>query len=146
MRWLFRGVKGGRLKVKTGKTAYQMAGARSFEELEVWQVSRKLCKEIYEITNQSGLSKDFALRDQIRRSAVSILSNISEGFERKGDKQFNYFLGVAKGSAGELRSQLYIALDLNYISEIEFEKLNTSVTSISKMIYGLMNYIKEKQS
>lgn len=123
-----------------------MAGARSFEELEVWQVSRKLCKEIYEITNQSGLSKDFALRDQIRRSAVSILSNISEGFERKGDKQFNYFLGVAKGSAGELRSQLYIALDLNYISEIEFEKLNTSVTSISKMIYGLMNYIKEKQS
>lgn len=123
-----------------------MAGARSFEELEVWQVSRKLCKEIYEITNQSGLSKDFALRDQIRRSAVSILSNISEGFERKGDKQFNYFLGVAKGSAGELRCQLYIALDLNYISEIEFGKLNTSVTSISKMIYGLMNYIKEKQS
>lgn len=123
-----------------------MAGARSFEELEVWQVSRKLCKEIYEITNQPGLSKDFALRDQIRRSAVSILSNISEGFERKGDKQFTYFLGIAKGSAGELRSQLYIALDLNYINETEFEKLSVSVTSISKMIYGLMNYIKEKQN
>ncbi|HRD38173.1 MAG TPA: four helix bundle protein [Bacteroidia bacterium] len=122
-----------------------MAGAKSFEELEVWQVSRKLCKDIYEITNQPALSKDFALRDQIRRSAVSILSNISEGFERKGDKQFTYFLGIAKGSAGELRSQLYIALDLNYINELEFEKLSASVTSVSKMIYGLMNYIKERQ-
>lgn len=123
-----------------------MAGAKSFEELEVWQITRKLCKEIYEITNQSGMSKDFALRDQIRRSAVSVLSNISEGFERKGDKQFTYFLGVAKGSAGELRSQLYIALDLNYINQTEFEKLIASATSISKMIYGLMNYINERQN
>ncbi len=123
-----------------------MAGAKSFEELEVWQVSRKLCKEIYEITNQNAISKDFAFRDQIRRSAVSILSNISEGFERKGDKQFSYFLGVAKGSAGELRSQLYIAWDLNYISETEFEKLSGSATSISKMLYGLMNYINERQN
>ena len=123
-----------------------MAGAKSFEELEVWQVARKLCKEIYEVTNQPAVSKDFGFRDQIRRSAVSILSNISEGFERKGEKQFSYFLGIAKGSAGELRSQLYIALDLNYITVAEFEKLSASVTSISKMLYRLMNYIKEKQN
>jgi len=123
-----------------------MAGARSFEELEVWQVSRKLCKEIYEVTNQPAVSKDFGFRDQIRRSAVSILSNISEGFERKGDKQFTYFLTIAKGFAGELRSQLYITLDLNYINETEFEKLSDSVTSVSKMLYRLMNYINERQN
>lgn len=123
-----------------------MAGAKGFEELEVWQVARKHCKEIYEVTNQPAVSQDFGFRDQIRRSAVSILSNISEGFERKGEKQFSYFLGIAKGSAGELRSQLYIALDLNYITVAEFEKLSASVTSISKMLYGLMNYIKEKQN
>jgi four helix bundle protein len=123
-----------------------MAGAKSFEELEVWQVSRRLCKEIYEVTNQSDVSKDYGFKDQIRRSAVSILSNISEGFERRGDKQFTYFLGIAKGSAGELRSQLYIALDLNYINEVEFKELNDKVISVSKMLYGLMNYIKEKQN
>ena len=123
-----------------------MAGAKSFEELEVWKASRKLCKEIYEMTNQTAFSKDFSLKDQIRRSAVSILSNISEGFERKGEKQFSYFLTIAKGSAGELRCQLYIALDLNYINEKDFDKLSATVISISKMIYGLINYLKEKQN
>jgi len=123
-----------------------MAGVKSFEDLEVWKASRKLCKEIYIITNHDKFSKDYSFKDQVRRSAISVLSNISEGFERTADNQFSYFLTIAKGSAGELRSQLYIAFDLGYIKEDEFKSLFELVSSISKMLYGLNNYIKERKS
>ncbi len=122
-----------------------MAGVKSFEDLEVWKASRKLCKEIYIITNHDKFSKDYSLKDQIRRSAISVLSNISEGFERKANKQFAYFLTIAKGSAGELRCQLYVASDLTYITNEEFKILYELVSSISKMIFGLMNYINERK-
>ncbi len=83
-----------------------------FEEIEVWQLSRKLVKDIYKITTEPAFSKDFGLKDQIRRCAVSIPSNIAEGYERKSNVEFIRFLYISKGSAGELRTQLYIAYDL----------------------------------
>jgi len=83
------------------------------------------------------------LRDQIRRAAISILSNVAEGFERGGDNEFLQFLSVAKGSSGEARSQLYVALDQSYISENQFESLSKSVTEVSQLISGLMKYLRQ---
>ena len=93
-----------------------MATIERFEELEVWKTSIELCTEVYKLTNTELFSKDFGLKDQIRRSSVSVPSNISEGYERDSKKQFLYFLVIAKGSCGELRTQLKIAQMLNYIS------------------------------
>ena len=87
-----------------------MATIKNFEELEVWKLAMELCTEVYNLTNAELFSKDFGLKDQIRRSAVSIPSNISEGYERDGINQFIYFHAVSKGSCGELRTQLRIAL------------------------------------
>jgi four helix bundle protein len=99
----------------------KMATVKTFEGLEVWQHARKLVKEIYGVSNRGPFSKDFGLRDQLRRASISILSNIAEGFERSGNKEFAHFLFMAKGSAGELRAQLYVALDLAYISANDFQ-------------------------
>jgi four helix bundle protein len=104
--------------------------------------SSSLTNKVYKaITGQ--FAKDFGLKDQIRRAAVSILSNIAEGFERGGDKEFIQFLAVAKDSAGELRAQLYIALDQQYVSQESFEQLSTEVTQVSQLISGFMRYLKE---
>ncbi|TAK06448.1 four helix bundle protein, partial [bacterium] len=89
---------------------------KSFEDLEVWKETRRLSKEIYAATQDAKFSKDFGLRDQIRRAAVSVMSNIAEGFERGGNQEFIQFLYIAKGSCGEVRSQLYVALDQGYIA------------------------------
>ena len=89
---------------------------RNFEDLEIWKDARALTREIYQLTRDSKFSKDFALRDQIRRAAVSIMSNIAEGFERGGNQEFIQFLYVAKASCGEVRSQLYVALDQSYVA------------------------------
>ena len=97
---------------------------------------------IYTISNQTGFSKDFGLRDQIRRASVSILSNIAEGFERSGTGEFMQFLAIAKGSAGEVRAQLYVAADQKYISKETFEELLHLTTKISRMISGLMSYLR----
>lgn len=105
--------------------------------------SRELAKEVYKITRGGDFAKDFGLKDQIRRASVSIMSNIAEGFERSGTGEFTHFLATAKGSAGEVRSQLYVALDQEYISRTVFEPLNMSATEISKMLSGLMNYLKK---
>lgn len=86
-----------------------------FEDIKAWQIARELVREIYRITNKDEFAKDFGLKDQIRRAAVSIMSNISEGFERGSDKEFNQFLNYARGSSAEVKSQLYIASDLGYI-------------------------------
>jgi four helix bundle protein len=98
-----------------------MASLKCFEDLEVWQKSREFAKEIYSISKGSRLSRDLILRDQIIRCAISINSNIAEGFERGGTGEFIQFLSIAKGSAGELRSQLYIVLDQGYIDENKFK-------------------------
>lgn len=111
--------------------------------MEVWQLARNLVKEIYEHTNKESFNKDFALKNQISRSSISIMSNVAEGFERKSNKEFVQYLFIAKGSAGEVRSQLYIALDLQYINEKEFKDLFEKVEKISKSLSGLIKYLKK---
>jgi four helix bundle protein len=120
-----------------------MAKISRFEEIESWKRARKLTNEIYKITNSGTFSRDFPLRDQIRRAAISVLSNIAEGFERGGDNEFLQFLSVAKGSCGEARAQLYIALDQAYISAAQFETLSTSANDVSQLISGLMKYLRQ---
>ena len=119
-----------------------MATFQRFEDIIAWQKARALNKEIYNLSNKSSFARDLGFNDQIRRSSVSILSNIAEGFERRSQVEFAQFLNFAKGSAGEFRAQLYIALDLQYIGKEDFDKLNQSVIEISKMITGLMDYLK----
>ena len=119
-----------------------MATIEKFEEIEVWKVSMELSSDIYRLTNSELFSKDFGLKDQIRRSAVSIPSNISEGYERDSKNQFVYFLVIAKGSCGELRTQLKIARMLNYINEEEYITINDKCRSVSKQLAGFINYLK----
>jgi four helix bundle protein len=113
-----------------------------FEDLEIWKQGRELCREIYKITHYELFSKDFRFRDQIRAASGSIMDNIAEGFERNGNKEFAQFLYIAKGSCGEVRSQLYRALDNNYIRNDEFDTLNKNATRLSKSISGLIQYLK----
>ena len=120
-----------------------MTTFKSFEEIEAWQKSRELTRAIYAVSNKDLFSKDFGLRDQIRRASVSIMSNIAEGFERGGRGEFLQFLSVAKGSAGEVRSQLYVGLDHDYISKETFDRLFALASETSRMIGGLMNYLRK---
>ncbi|ANW97203.1 four helix bundle protein [Wenyingzhuangia fucanilytica] len=120
-----------------------MARFSSFEEIEAWKKARLFNKVIYTITNDGFFSKDFDLARQIRRASVSISSNIAEGFERNTNKEFIHFLYIAKASAGEVRSQLYLAFDLKYIDEIQFDKLINEVLEISKIISGLIKYLNK---
>jgi four helix bundle protein len=119
-----------------------MVSVKRFEEMEVWEKSRLIVNMIYQMTNKPEFSKDWQLVNHLRKTAISIISNISEGFERDGNKEFINFLSIAKGSFGELRSQLYIALDLNYIDEIQFKEIANLAAEISKSLKGLMNYLQ----
>ena len=121
-----------------------MAAITKFEEILAWQKARELNKIIYNESNSQNFNKDYALKDQIRKATISIMSNIAEGFERKSSKEFTYFLNVAKGSSGELRSQLYICLDLNYITQDTFNQCQTLVSEISSMLSGFMNYLDKQ--
>lgn len=123
-----------------------MATIEKFEELEVWKTSMDLCSDIYKLTNTELFSKDFGLKDQIRRSAISVPSNISEGFERDAKNQFIYFLTIAKGSCGELRTQLKIARILRYLKEEEYVIINEKCLSASKQLAGFINYLKQHQT
>ena len=114
-----------------------------FEDIKAWQIARELVKEVYRTTSRDKFAKDFGLKDQIRRAAVSIMSNISEGFERISDKEFIQFLNYARGSSAEVKSQLYIALDLGYIDDNPFKNLYDKCTDISKLIMGFINYLKK---
>jgi four helix bundle protein len=99
--------------------------------------------EIYKVTNGPEFAKDFALRDQLRKSIISVSSNIAEGFERETISEFKRFLYISKASVGELRSQLYLSFDLNYITKDKFEELYQSATDISKMLSGLIKYLNQ---
>ena len=116
---------------------------KEVEDLESWKKARSLTNKVYEATAQSGFSRDFGLKDQIRRASISILSNIAEGFERGGDKEFLQFLAVAKGSCGEVRSQLYNAVDQGYLTQDLFESLVDRAGEIGRMISGLMKYLQK---
>ena len=118
-----------------------MARIERFEDIEAWQKARRLTKSIYQMTAQGGFSRDYALINQIRRAAVSVVGNIAEGFERGGDKEFVQFLATAKGSCGEVRSYLYVALDLGYIDGAHHEQACKSAAEISRMIAGLMRHL-----
>ncbi len=122
-----------------------MAKIERFEEIVAWQKGMDLCVRIYSISDDGKFAKDYGLRDQIRRAAVSIPSNISEGFERESNNQFIYFLQIAKASSGELRTQITLARRLNYIVEEDFKKLNDEVLEVSKVIGGFITYLRNSK-
>jgi four helix bundle protein len=109
---------------------------------ESWKKARTLTSEIYKATATGEFVRDFGLKDQIRRASVSILSNIAEGFERRGDKEFLYFLAVAKGSCGEVRAQLYVALDQRYVSREVFDQLSSNAAEVGQLLAGFIRYLK----
>ena len=108
-----------------------------FEDLIAWQKARKLTRQIYKATNQGTFARDFGLKDQIRRAAVSSMSNMAEGFERGGLVEFQRFLGIAKGSCAELRTQLYVALDVGYLVVSSFDSLMNQAVEVGRIIGGL---------
>ena len=114
-----------------------MKKIKHFEELIAWQKARELTKQIYSTTNRGPFAKDFGLRDQIRKASVSIMSNLAEGFERGGRAEFHQFVVIAKGSCAEVRSQLYVALDAEYVTQEKFEVLMNLGSELSRIIGGL---------
>lgn len=120
-----------------------MESIKVFEDLIVWQEGIKVADAIYEITRHKSFVSDRSLRDQMRRAAVSVPSNIAEGFERNANAEFLYFLSVAKGSAGELRSLLHVARNVGYIDEPQFLTLSEDASLISRRIYTLMAVLQK---
>lgn len=122
-----------------------MAKIERFEDLMSWQKARELNRLIYKISRNAAFARDFGLRDQIRRASISVMSNIAEGFERGGDKEFIQFLSTAKGSCGEVRAQLYAALDEKYLTPADFEELSKRCVEISRLISGMMTYLRRSE-
>ena len=118
-----------------------MGTVKEFEDFEVWKKSIDLAVLIYKLTMVEPLSKDYSLKDQIRRASTSVSNNIAEGFEYGNNKQFARFLRIAKGSLGEVRSQIVVLKRLNYISEEDYQNIYGECKSISKQIYSLINYL-----
>jgi len=118
-------------------------GVRFFEELRIFQAARKLCNDIWRMTRTGPACKDFAFTNQVRRSALSILSNIAEGFERNSRREFGQFLSIAKGSCGEVRAQLLVALDQEYITEPQHKKIQNACIELSSGIAKLMIYLRQ---
>ncbi len=114
-----------------------MSKIERFEDLIAWQKARQLTADVYRVTSKGAFAKDFGLRDQIQRAAVSVMSNIAEGFERGSRSEFHQFLVIAKTSLAEVRSQLYIAIDAGYLDQPNFDNLMNQATEASKIIGGL---------
>jgi four helix bundle protein len=121
-----------------------MATIKKFEDLEIWQSARELSKEIIQIVKTTDLKSDFKLRDQIKGSSGSVMDNIAEGFERDGNLEFRQFLAIAKGSAGETRSQLYRVLDNNYIEEEKMRQLTSEYEILSRRISNFITYLNKQ--
>lgn len=120
-----------------------MTEVHKFEDLSVWQQARGLVKEVYICTREAQFHHDYGLSNQIQRAAVSVLSNIAEGFERGGNKEFVNFLSIAKGSCGEVRAQLYVAFDLEYIEKNKFKLLMNKCIAISIKLQSFIQHLKE---
>ena len=118
-----------------------MATFKTYEEISAWQMGRELVKQIYALTRKEPFSKDYGLKDQIQRAAVSVCSNIAEGFERRGNREFVKFLWIAKGSAAEVGSQLYNARDIGYISMEDFDAIMRMAKDIAGKIQNLIKSI-----
>lgn len=121
-----------------------MATITRFEDLEIWQEARRLAKEIHFISLETELKTDFRFRDQIKAASGSVMDNIAEGFERNGNLEFRQFLSIAKGSAGETRSQLYRVLDFNYINVEKFTTLRIDYENLSGKINNFISYLNKK--
>lgn len=118
-----------------------MGKFNSFEEIISWQKAREFNKKIYLVRESNSFKKDFDFIRQLRRASVSISNNIAEGYERKTDREFVQFLFISKGSAAEIRSLLYLALDLNYIEEKMFLELKDEISQISKLVSSFIKYL-----
>ncbi len=119
-----------------------MATIDRIEDIDAWKKAREMARQIYRVTATGQFARDFGLRNQIREASVSVMSNIAEGFERGGDKEFRQFLAYAKGSAGEFKAQLYVALDVGYLPQEQFERLYFLATETGKLIGGLIRYLR----
>ncbi|MEO6050226.1 MAG: four helix bundle protein [Pyrinomonadaceae bacterium] len=119
-----------------------MSTFKRFEDIQAWQKARILTKEIYLISSEGEFGKDFDLRRQVRRSCVSIFANIAEGQGRRTDKDFANFLNMALGSIAETKSHLYLAIDLNYLSQSQFEKIYQKLDEIGRMVFALNNHLR----
>ena len=120
-----------------------MGSFERFEVLEIWKLSKDIANEVYDVTSFGKFSQDYVLRDQVRRAVVSIFSNIAEGFERNGNKEFVQFLSIAKASCGEVRAQLIFANDRDYISSEQYETLIKNLMSLSSQIGGFIKYLRQ---
>lgn len=120
-----------------------MGTIKRFEDLKIWELAREIANDVFLISNDGEFSKDSSLKDQIRRSTGSVMDNIAEGFDRDGRREFIHFLSIAKGSASEIKSQLYRALDRNYISQETFDNVKNKLEEQTKMIGGFMNYLRQ---
>ena len=116
-----------------------------FEEIKAWQKAREITKEVYSICKNDKIAKDFSLVDQMKRCSVSIMANIAEGHGRRTGAEFANFLNIARGSAIELQSHLYVALDQNYIEREDFEKVYAMLDEVSKMTVSLSQYLRNKK-
>ena len=119
-----------------------MGKIERFEDIEAWKKARELTKIIYDVTGQGKIGADFSLRDQLRRASMSIMANIAEGFEREGNKEFRQFLAMAKGSAGEVKALLYVALDAGLTSAEQFQRISALADEASRLLAGFLRYLK----
>ena len=122
-----------------------MATITRFEDIEIWQLARKLNKEMNPLFLSMQETKNYELRNQMERSAGSIMDNVAEGFERDGNREFIQFLAISKGSVGELKSQLYRALDRNLISELDCHKFQNDCNTLGEKIGKFMNYLNSSE-
>jgi four helix bundle protein len=122
-----------------------MSKIERFEDLIAWQKARKLTKEIYSITRQGAFVKDFGLSGQMQKASVSIMSNIAEGFERGGRGEFHQFLSIAKASCAEVRSQLYVALDIGYLKKQKFEETMAKAEEVGRIVGGLRASVERQR-
>lgn len=119
---------------------------QSFEQIPIWKLSVEMAHEVYVLTSKKHFLHDFGLQNQLRRAAVSVSSNIVEGYERNNNNDFIRFLQIAKGSLGEVRSQLHIARLIEYISELEHAQIEDGLVNLSRQIGGLIVYLEQKRS
>lgn len=122
-----------------------MSSFKRFEDIEAWQLGRELTRRVYAATREDAFARDFALRDQIRQAAISITSNIAEGFERRTRREFCRFLDMAKASNAEVRSQLYVALDEEYLTPDDFDELYELSSHIGAKVGALLRYLRSTE-